>query len=80
MKIVSLFGTETTLKIKTSPHADVKDISTSTLTRQSDVSTGAVVAKPAKNTILTLNRSSLNSITGERKGIEIIATTEVAGY
>ena len=80
MKIVSLFGTDTTLKIKTSPHADVKDISTSTLTRQSDVSTGAVVAKPAKNTILTLNRSSLNSITGERKGIEIIATTEVAGY
>jgi hypothetical protein len=78
--VVSLYGTDTQLKFRTRPHDDSKDILTSTLTRQSAVSTAAVVAKPAKNTILTLDDSVINTTTGSRKGVEIVATTEVEGY
>lgn len=78
--VVSLYGNDTELKFRTRPHDDSKDIVTSTLTRQSDISTAAVVAKPAKNTILTLDDSVVNSVTGSRKGLEIVVSTEVEGY
>ncbi len=78
--VASLFGNDIQLKFRTRPHDDSKDIVTSTLTRQSDISTAAVVAKPAKNTILTLDDSVVNSVTGSRKGLEIVVSTEVEGY
>lgn len=78
--VSSLYGADTELKFRTRPHDDSKDIVTSTLTRQSEISTAAVVAKPAKNTILTLDDSVVSSVTGSRSGLEILVTTEVEGY
>ena len=78
--VSSLFGSDTELKLRTRPHDDSKDIVTSTLNRTSDVATGAVVAKPSQNTILSLDNSVLSSVTGSRKGLDITVTTEVEGY
>jgi len=80
IKVASLYSTDTELKLRTRPHDDSKDIVTSTLNRTSDVSTGAVIAKPAQNTILSLDNSILSSVTGSRKGLDITVTTEVEGY
>tara|TARA_R110000764_G_scaffold48901_3_gene108403 strand:- start:40 stop:1932 length:1893 start_codon:yes stop_codon:yes gene_type:complete len=80
IKVASLYSTDTELKLRTRPHDDSKDIVTSTLNRTSDVSTGAVIAKPAQNTILSLDDSVLSSVTGARKGLDITVTTEVEGY
>ena len=80
IKVASLYSTDTELKLRTRPHDDSKDIVTSTLNRTSDVSTGAVIAKPAQNTILSLDNSVLSSVTGSRKGLDITVTTEVEGY
>lgn len=78
--VSSLFGSDSELKLRTRPHDDSKDIVTSTLNRTSDVATGAVVAKPSQNTILTLDNSVLSAVTGSRKGLDITVTTEVEGY
>ena len=78
--VSSLLGTDTELKLRTRPHDDSKDILTNILNRTSDVSTGAVVAKPSQNTILALDNSASSSLTGSRKGLEITVTTEVEGY
>lgn len=80
IKVASLYSTDTELKLRTRPHDDSKDIVTSTLNRTSDVSTGAVIAKPAQNSILSLDNSVLSSVTGSRKGLDITVTTEVEGY
>jgi hypothetical protein len=80
IKVASLYSTDTQLKLRTRPHDDSKDIVTSILNRTSDVSTGAVIAKPAQNTILSLDNSILSSVTGSRKGLDITVTTEVEGY
>jgi len=80
VNVTSLYGNESELKFRTRPHDDSKDIVTSTLTRQSDVSNEAVVAKPSKNTILTLDNSVFDSTVGLRKGLEIVVTTETEGY
>ena len=79
-KVTSLYGSDTEIKLRTRPHDDSKDILTSILNRTSDVSTGAVVAKPAQNTILSLDDSVLSSVTGSRKGLDITVTTEVEDY
>ena len=78
--VSSLYGTDSELKLRTRPHDDSKDIITSILNRTSDVSTGPVVAKPSQNTILALDNSVSSSLTGSRKGLEILVTTEVEGY
>lgn len=80
IKVASLYSTDTELKLRTRPHDDSKDIVTSILNRTSDVSTGAVIAKPAQNTILSLDNSILSAVTGARKGLDITVTTEVEGY
>lgn len=78
--VVSLFGTDSQLKLRTRPHDDSKDIVTSVLNRTSDVSTGAVEAKPAQNAILALDNSVQSALTGSRKGLDISVTTEVEDY
>jgi hypothetical protein len=78
--VTSLYGTDTELKFRTRPHDDSKDISTSVLNRTSDVSTGPVIAKPSQNTVLSLDTSTMNTITGSRKGLDILVTTEIEGY
>lgn len=80
LTVVSFYGQDTQLKIRVRPHDDSKDILTSTLTRQSDTSTAAVVAQPAKNTVLTLDDSVLNTTTNTRSGLDITVTTKVKGY
>ena len=78
--VTSLYGTDTELKFRTRPHDDSKDISTSVLNRTSDVSTAPVIAKPSQNTVLSLDTSTMNTITGSRKGLDILVTTEIEGY
>jgi hypothetical protein len=68
------------LKFRTRPHDDSKDISTSILNRTSDVLDGPVIAKPSQNTILSLDNTSLNTLSGARTGIDISISTEVEGY
>ena len=80
IKVTSLYGTDSELKLRTRPHDDSKDITTSVLNRTSEISTNAVIAKPSQNVILTLDNSIENIISGTRKGLEILVTTEVEGY
>ena len=80
INVVSLYGTDFQLKLRTRPHDDSKDILTSILTRTSDVSTSSVIAKPAQNTVLSLDNTVASAITGSRKGLDISVTTENKGY
>jgi len=75
--IKTLYGTEPTLRIQVTPHDSVKDITTQALIRTSDTSTAAVVAKPSRNTVLTLDDSVVNSQINSRAGTVITATPEV---
>ena len=56
---------------------DVRDITTQALVRTSDTSTAAVVAKPSRNTVLTLDDSVTNSTINTKVGLNISATPEV---
>jgi len=80
MTVASLFGTETSIRVSTRPHDDSNDIKTNILSRNSEVSTSAVVARPSNNTILTIDDSSYNVEVGSRKGLDIIVTEDNAGY
>ena len=75
--LTSLYGSETHLRINCKPHDSIKDITTQALIRTSDVSTAAVVAKPSRNTVLSVDDSTLNSIINTNSGIKITATKEV---
>ncbi len=78
--VTSFFGTETSIRVSTRPHDDSKDIKTNILSRNSEVSTSAVVARPSNNTILTLDDSSVNVTVGSRKGLDITVTEDDKGY
>lgn len=78
LNVKSLYGTETHIRVSTRPHDESKDILTNVLTRTSATSTAAVIAKPSKNTVLTLDDSILSAITGSRKGLDISVTAK--GY
>jgi len=77
MRIQSLLGTETYLRLNVKPHDSIKDITTQALIRTSDTSTSAVVAKPSRNTVLAQDDSILNSTINTTSGIKITATKEV---
>ena len=77
MTVNSLLSTEKHLRINAGTQRDVKDITTQALVRTSDVSSAAVVAKPSRNTVLTLDDSVLNSTINSRVGLKITATPEV---
>jgi hypothetical protein len=77
MKIKSLLGTETSLRINVRPHDSIKDITTQALVRTSDTSTAAVIAKPSRNTVLIQDDSVLNSTINTTSGIKITANKEV---
>tara|TARA_Y100000361_G_scaffold37487_1_gene32104 strand:- start:14519 stop:16720 length:2202 start_codon:yes stop_codon:yes gene_type:complete len=77
IKIASLLGTDTAIKINTRPQSSVTDITTQALVRTSDTSTAAVVAKPSRNTVLSLDDSVINSTTNSKKGLTLNATPEV---
>ena len=75
--INALAGTEKSLRIGAGLQADSKDITTQALVRTSDVSTAAVVAKPSRNTVLTLDDSVVNTTINTTSGLVITATPEV---
>ena len=77
MLLTSLFSTETHLRINCKPHDSIKDITTQALVRTSDVSTAAVVSKPSRNTVLTIDDSVINSTINTLAGLTITATKEV---
>ena len=79
---VSRFDTETETDIRVSirPHDDVNDILTTTLTRTAQVSTAAVIATPAKNTVLALDDTVQSTTTGARTGLEINMISKTEGF
>jgi len=77
MTVASLYGTETKLRINAVTQRDVRDITTQALVRTSDTSTAAVVAKPSRNIVLTLDDSVTNSTINTKIGLNISATPEV---
>jgi len=73
--IASYVGPDTFIRVNFKPHDDVKDIKTNVLTRVSAPDgSSAVVAYPSKNTVLTRDDTVLNTLTGARKGLEIIVS------
>ena len=77
MTVKSLYGTDKKLKVRIKPHDSYKDITTDALIRTSDTSTAAVVAKPSRNTVLTLDDSAASSTTNTDVGVDITVTPEV---
>ena len=77
MTVAALYGTELNLRVNTVTRRDVRDITTQALVRTSDTSTAAVVAKPSRNMVLTLDDSILNSTINTKTGLVISATPEV---
>ena len=75
--INALAGTEKKLRIGAGLQNDNKDITTQALVRTSDTSSAAVVAKPSRNTVLTLDDSVVNSTINTNAGLVISATPEV---
>jgi len=75
--INTLYGTETNLRINAVTQRDVRDITTQALVRTSDTSTAAVVAKPSRNVVLTLDDSVLDATVNTKLGLKISATPEV---
>jgi len=73
----ALYGTETHLRINAVTQRDVRDITTQALVRTSDTSTAAVVAKPSRNVVLTLDDSVLDATINTKLGLKISATPEV---
>jgi len=77
MIVASLYENELKLRINAVTQRDVRDITTQALVRTSDTSTAAVVAKPSRNTVLTLDDSVTNSTINTKVGLNISATPEV---
>ncbi len=77
MTVASLYGTETKLRINAVTQRDVRDITTQALVRTSDTSTAAVVAKPSRNVVLTLDDSVTDSTINTKVGLNVSATPEV---
>ena len=75
--VSALYGTETNLRINAVTQRDVRDITTQALVRTSDTSTAAVVAKPSRNVVLTLDDSVLDATINTKLGLKITATPEV---
>ena len=81
MRVSALVGeTETAIRVSIRPHDDVNDILTTTLTRTAQVSTAAVIATPAKNTVLALDDTVQNTSTGARTGLEINMIPKTEGF
>jgi hypothetical protein len=71
MRVSSLYGNETAIRVSIRPHDDVNDILTTTLTRTAQVSTAAVIPTPSKNTVLALDDTVESELTGARTGLQI---------
>jgi hypothetical protein len=80
MRVSALYGNETFIRVSIRPHVDAIDILTTTLTRTAPVSTAAVIPTPAKNTVLSLDDTVLNPVTGARRGLEIIMIPKTEGF
>jgi hypothetical protein len=80
MRVSALYGSEDSIRVSIRPHDDVNDILTNTLTRTTPVSTAAVIPTPAKNTLLALDDTVLNSATGARKGLDVYMIPKTEGF
>ena len=77
MSLVSLYSTETKLRINAGVHKSIKDITTQALVRTSDTAVSAVVAKPSRNTVITLDDGVINATINTGAGLSITAIKEV---
>ena len=77
MSLVSLYSTETKLRINAGVHKSIKDITTQALVRTSDTAVSAVVAKPSRNTVITLDDGVINATINTGSGLSITAIKEV---
>ena len=80
MRVSALYGSEDSIRVSIRPHDDVNDILTNTLTRTTPVSTAAVIPTPAKNTLLALDDTVLNSATGARTGLDVYMIPKTEGF
>lgn len=76
LNINSFYGNETFLRVRTRPHDDSKDILTNILRTGTDPSVSAVFPKPSRNTVLALDDTVVNALTGARAGLQVVVTTD----
>jgi hypothetical protein len=78
LHIVSVLGSVNTLRVSTTPHEGSKDISTDVLVRTTEEQLFAVVPQPARNIILTLDKSASDIPNNIRPGISVTMVPRVA--
>ena len=79
IRIESLYGSDTVVRVSTRPHDNSKDILTNILRTDTETSVSAVYPKPSKNTVLSLDDTIENITSGARSGLDIIVTTDNEG-
>ena len=77
LRVTAYYGNDTFIRVNIKPHDDEKDIKTQALARTSDPITFAVRALPSKNTVLTIDDTTENSISGSRKGLDVAVSLYV---
>lgn len=76
--IVNLYGTDERLKINAYLHDEAKDVSTEILTSTTiSTGSGAVYAKPSSNTVLSLDDSIFDPVTGSSPGLSINIVSKI---
>ena len=78
--VVGFYSNDTFIRINSTTHEDVQDISTGILSRTTIDNTSAVVPTPSKNTVLVLDDSVIDVVSGSRKGLDISVSAKVEDY
>ena len=78
LHIVSVLGSVNTVRVSATPHEGSKDISTDVLVRTTEEQLFAVVPQPARNIILTLDKSASDIPNNIRPGISVTMVPRVA--
>lgn len=77
LEVVSLYGAANTVRVSSTPHEGSKNISTDVLVRTTEEQEYAVIPKPARNLILTLDKSASDIPNNIRPGISVTMVPRV---
>ena len=78
MNVASVNGAVPDIRINATPHEGSKDISTDILIRTSEEQKFAITPLPARNIILNLDKSSIDSLNNIRAGVTVTMVPRVA--
>ncbi len=78
INVSSVNGAVSDIRISATPHEGSKDISTDILIRTSEEQKFAVVPLPARNIILSLDKSSIDTLNNIRAGVTVTMVPRVA--